>query len=175
MQRNLILLLLSATGILAMPQQQQQQNRGAAENCTGGSYKSCVADVTCIQSFPKSCHCHNDAADKCAQACGMPPPKHDDCGDGQSLQQPSQGPPPKDGDGDCSNDEEESCMTDCLGEHICPVLYPAQCSCRNRHIKECAMKCGVKDFEGQLDNCSMAKLKGKKASWKERGNGCGGY
>ena len=185
MQRHLLLLLLSATAILAMPQQPQV--------CTGGSYELCVAGVVCVQSFPESCRCGNAAIDKCAQACGMPDPapERQDCGDEGSVQPPQQEPsvpspqepsepspglPPKDDDGNanCSNDEEEKCMTDCLGDKVCPVLFPAQCSCRNCHVEDCAMQCKVKDFEGQLDDCSVEKLEGNQASWKERGNRCGG-
>lgn len=184
MQRHLLLplLLLSATSILATPQRKKEPGT----QCTDGSYKSCIAAVLCIQSFPESCTCHNDIVTRCAQACGevASPEDFQDCGEGRpSPPQSSPKPPPKSSpkpppksspkpppknDGD-DEEGEERCMTHCLEGRFCPVLYPAQCRCRNRHIRACARRCGVEDFEKQLNGCPVTKgLKGK-PSWKTDG------
>ncbi|RYN17115.1 hypothetical protein AA0112_g12212 [Alternaria arborescens] len=97
---------------------------------------TCVCeDVVCIQSWPESCYCRNDADKACYEKCGGIEPVYQSCTavDNVVARAPAPEPVPE--------PEAQACVC-APGPHLCPQVWPDSCYCDYNAAKACSDKCG---------------------------------
>lgn len=90
------------------------------------SLSPCVCDdIMCVQSWPESCHCANNAVQQCYDRCGGEKPIL------QSCQQIDEVEP--------ASKPAETCSCEMVQ---CIQLWPDSCYCANAAAERCHKKCG---------------------------------
>ena len=130
---------------------------------------SCVCEqVLCIQAWPDSCHCENNAKKACFAKCGGKEPIYQIC------------PPPAPGLAAPSDPVTESNLpTECKCSQVnCTMKWPEGCYCSNFAKELCYKECGGEKpvlnvryissllFFGKKDNltCSVSLIQLKRSS-----------
>ncbi|KAH7402782.1 hypothetical protein BKA66DRAFT_9357 [Pyrenochaeta sp. MPI-SDFR-AT-0127] len=101
--------------------------------------------VYCLQAWPESCHCANNAAQKCFEKCGGVKPVLQVC---PTTQLSARAPVPETAPEPIP--EPEPAKT-CMCEQIfCVQMWPDSCYCANAAAERCYKKCGGTKPELQI-------------------------